>query len=181
MFEQLTERIQKVFKDLRGQGKLSEENIQQALDEVRLALLEADVELETAKGFLERVKAKALGRDVALKFLLKVHSQDERSRERFRREARIVARLRHPNVLQVHDFGEEQGHLFLVTEYVAGGTLQDLLRREGVLTPARALELLGPVASALDHLHSHNIIHRDVKPSNILLDLDGAVNVIGGS
>jgi len=66
MFERLTERVQKVFKDLRGQGKLSEENIGQALEEVRSALLEADVHLDTAKAFLERVKVKALGRDVAL-------------------------------------------------------------------------------------------------------------------
>lgn len=66
MFEQLTEKIQKVFKNLRGQGKLSEENIQEALKQVRLALLEADVNVETAKLFLERVKAKALGREVAL-------------------------------------------------------------------------------------------------------------------
>jgi signal recognition particle subunit SRP54 len=66
MFERLTERVQKVFKDLKGQGKLSEENIAQALEEVRSALLEADVHLDTAKAFLERVKAKALGRDVAL-------------------------------------------------------------------------------------------------------------------
>ena len=116
----------------------------------------------------------SLDRHVALKFLPAIYGEIDQSRERFKREARVVARLRHPNVLQVHDFGEEQGHLFLVTEYVPGGTLQDLLRREGVLTPERALKLLGPVASALDHLHSQNIIHRDVKPSNILLDLDGS-------
>jgi len=66
MFEQLTEKIQKVFKNLRGQGKLSEENIQEALNEVRLALLEADVDLETVKTFLEKIKTKALGKDVSL-------------------------------------------------------------------------------------------------------------------
>ena len=66
MFENLTDRIQKVFKNLRGQGKITEENIEEALKEVRLALLEADVNLETVKMFLDKIKAKALGRDVAL-------------------------------------------------------------------------------------------------------------------
>jgi serine/threonine-protein kinase len=116
----------------------------------------------------------SLDRYVALKFLPAIHGEIAQSRERFKREARTVARLRHPNVLQVHDFGEEQGHLFLVSEYVPGGTLQDLLRREHRLPLSRALSLLEPVASALDHLHAQNIIHRDVKPSNILLDQDGA-------
>jgi serine/threonine-protein kinase len=116
----------------------------------------------------------SLDRYVALKFLPAIHGEIAQSRERFRREARVVARLRHPNVLQVHDFGEEQGHLFLVTEYVPGGTLQDLLRREERLTVGRALGLLEPVAAALDHLHAQQVIHRDVKPSNILLDQEGA-------
>ena len=66
MFEQLTEKIQKVFKNLRGQGKLTEENIQEALKEVRLALLEADVNIETTKLFLEKVRVKALGKEVSL-------------------------------------------------------------------------------------------------------------------
>ena len=116
----------------------------------------------------------SLERSVALKFLATSHGQEDQSHERFKREARVVARLRHPNLLQVYDFGEEQGFLYLATEYVPGGTAQDLLRREGPLPPERVVRLLGPVAGALDHLHEHGIVHRDVKPSNILLDDAGA-------
>jgi eukaryotic-like serine/threonine-protein kinase len=125
-------------------------------------------------GVVWKAHQPALDRSVALKFLTNIDSRVEQSRERFRREARIVARLRHPNVLQIHDFGEEQGYLFFVTEYVPGGTVQDLLRQEGKLRLERAVDLLGPIADALDHLHRHGVIHRDVKPSNILLDLNGA-------
>ncbi|MFN0071962.1 MAG: protein kinase domain-containing protein [Chloroflexota bacterium] len=125
-------------------------------------------------GLVWRAHQPALERDVAVKLLsLGGQRQDEASRERFQREARIIGRLRHPNVLQVHDFGEEQGFLYLVTEYMPGGTLQDLLKREQMLPVRHAVKLLRPIAEALDYLHRNNVIHRDVKPSNILFSADG--------
>ncbi|MCC7106704.1 MAG: CHAT domain-containing protein, partial [Chloroflexi bacterium] len=124
-------------------------------------------------GVVWRAYQASLDRYVAIKFMPAVVAADETNRERFKREARMVARMRHPNILTVHDFGELQGQLFLVTEYVPGGTFQDVLKSEGRLPVARALQLLRPVASALDHVHAHQVVHRDVKPSNILLGEEG--------
>ena len=125
-------------------------------------------------GVVWRAYQPSLDRDVAVKLLPVMGQQhDEMTRDRFHREARIIGRLRHPNIIQVHDFGEEQGFLYLITEFMPGGTVQDLLKREGALPANRAVILLMPVADALDHLHQQGIIHRDVKPSNILLSADG--------
>ncbi|MBT3391951.1 MAG: serine/threonine protein kinase, partial [Chloroflexi bacterium] len=93
--------------------------------------------------------------------------------ERFREEARLVARLKHPHILSVYALGEDQGRFYLVMDYIPGGSLKDLLAEDGPLPFARALEVLMQIASALDYAHGQNLVHRDVKPGNILLDAQG--------
>ncbi|HEX5506815.1 MAG TPA: protein kinase, partial [Thermomicrobiales bacterium] len=115
----------------------------------------------------------SLERRVAVKVIAPALAGDPVFVERFRREAQTVARLRHPNILTVHDFGEDGEILFLVAEYIEGGTLRALLR--GPLAPAPALDLVAQVGAALDYAHARGIIHRDVKPGNVFLDGGRAV------
>ena len=112
-----------------------------------------------------------LDRYVAIKVLPDFFADDPGYRERFQQEARSVARLKHPNILEVSDFGYEEGLAYLVLELVEGGTLQD---RVGSPMELREVVLiLEQLAGALDHAHAHGILHRDLKPSNILLHKDG--------
>jgi Protein kinase domain len=117
-----------------------------------------------------RARDERLGRDVALKLLAPELTDDEQFRKRFLRESRIAASLNHPNIVPVYAAGEIGGMLYLAMRFVHGADLKALLRRESRLEPARALALLGQVASALDTAHSHGLVHRDVKPANILLE-----------
>ncbi|MFB7718871.1 serine/threonine-protein kinase [Nocardia sp. NPDC056100] len=108
-------------------------------------------------------------RAVALKVLPRLLSGDTTYRARFRREANIVAGLSDPHVVPIHTFGEIDGQLFLDMRLVVGRTLQELLLTDGALAPRRSVTIVEQVASALDDAHAHGIIHRDVKPSNILI------------
>jgi YVTN family beta-propeller protein len=114
-----------------------------------------------------------LGRPVALKVLAASVAEDERFRERLLRESRLAASLDHPNVIPIYEAGEEDDRLFIAMRYVPGGDLKALLRREGALDPARAVAIFEQIADALDAAHRHGLVHRDVKPSNVLLDRDG--------
>ena len=119
-----------------------------------------------------------LDRDVALKVLRRDLARDEAFVSRFRREARSAARLSHPNVVSVFDQGDDDGHMFLAMEYVPGQTLREVMKAEGPLTPRAALDLMAPVLQALGAAHRAGIIHRDVKPENIILrEDDGTVKV----
>ncbi|TMG10726.1 MAG: serine/threonine protein kinase, partial [Chloroflexi bacterium] len=109
----------------------------------------------------------ALDRHVAVKVWPEFFADDPSYRERFQQEARSVAALRHPNILQVFDYGHDDGVAFIVMELVEGGTLAD--RLDGPMPLDEALSLLEPVAAALDYAHSREVLHRDIKPSNILL------------
>jgi YVTN family beta-propeller protein len=110
-----------------------------------------------------------LKRHVALKLLASELAQDERFRARFLRESELAASLDHPNVVPVYEAGEADGLLYIAMRYVVGTDLKALLRAEGALTPERALVLVGQVANALDAAHERGLVHRDVKPSNVLL------------
>jgi serine/threonine-protein kinase len=127
----------------------------------------------TATVFL--AEDQTLGRQVAVK---RLHGAEvtEVTAERLRREARIMASLHHPNLVTVLDMLMEDDDLFLVMEYVRGGTLGDVLE-DAPLEPARMLKLLRPVAAALDHAHWHKVVHRDVKPSNVLVSDRGDVKL----
>ncbi len=114
-----------------------------------------------------------LGRPVALKVLAARVAEDDRFRERLLRESRIAASLDHPNVVPIYEAGEEDGRLFIAMRYVRGLDLKALLRREGALEPARAVGIAEQIAGALDAAHRRGLVHRDVKPSNVLLDSDG--------
>jgi beta-lactamase class A len=113
----------------------------------------------------------AVDRAVALKVVRADLAADPTFVARFLREAHAVARLQHPHILALYDFGEQGTRAFLVMPYVDGGTLADWLRRPH--TPGEVVALLRPIAAALDHAHRQGIVHRDVKPSNILLVADG--------
>jgi len=119
-----------------------------------------------------------LARDLALHRVvaIKVLRQEFRSRpedcERFRREARMTARLSHPNIVPVHAFGESRGLLYFVMKYVDGESLADRLRREGRLPSAEVRRILADLALALDYAHRQGVVHRDLKPENILLDAE---------
>lgn len=110
-----------------------------------------------------------LNRTVAVKVLFPELARDEAFVERFRREARSAASLNHHNIVSVYDFGEDEDSWFIVMEYVEGRTLRDIIRSEGQLDPARAAGLAAEVAAALVAAHEHGIIHRDVKPANVLI------------
>jgi hypothetical protein len=111
-----------------------------------------------------------LDRQVAIKLLADNFAGDEELRKRFSREARIAARLDHPNVVQVFDVGEDEERPYIVMEHVEGGTLADRLsRRRRSLDRAEALRLLGQLCDGLGHAHSRKLVHRDIKPQNLLL------------
>jgi serine/threonine protein kinase len=124
-----------------------------------------------------RARDVQLGRRVAIKLLHDRYSDDPEYVERFRREARAVARLSHPNIVTVIDRGEDASRQFIVFEHVDGENLKDLVLREGRLPLRRALELAIAVADGLAFAHQHELVHRDVKPQNVLLSREGEVKV----
>ena len=111
-----------------------------------------------------------LGKRVALKVLPPEYMKDGSFRERFEREARLAASLEHPNIVPVTDAGEFEGELWIAMRYVDGTDLRQVLNEHGALNPIRAVSILGRVANALDTAHAAGLIHRDVKPGNILLE-----------
>ncbi|MDQ4019309.1 MAG: protein kinase, partial [Actinomycetota bacterium] len=124
-----------------------------------------------------RAHDRVLERDVALKVLDERYGDDPEYVERFRREARAIARLSHPNVVTVIDRGEAEGRQFIVFEHVRGLNLKQLLKNRGRLPVAQALALAHQAARGLAYAHENGIVHRDVKPQNVLVDADGVAKV----
>ena len=118
-----------------------------------------------------------LSRPVAIKRLFPEFAADPSFVERFRREATAAANLTHPNVVAVHDWGAAAGTYYIVMEYMDGQSLAELLRSNGPLPPEQAAEITLYVAAALGFAHDNGVIHRDVKPGNVLLSPDGQVKV----
>jgi eukaryotic-like serine/threonine-protein kinase len=124
-----------------------------------------------------RAHDRLLERHVALKVMHDQYTGDDDYVERFRREARAVAQLSHPNIVTVIDRGEQDGRQFIVFEYVDGENLKARLEREGPLPEREAIELALQVATALSFAHAEGLVHRDVKPQNVLLNEDGQAKV----
>ncbi|HYN37000.1 MAG TPA: serine/threonine-protein kinase, partial [Actinomycetota bacterium] len=115
-----------------------------------------------------------LGRKVALKVLAPDMADDEEFRQRFLRESQMAARVEHKNIIPVYDAGEADGLLYISMRYVDGSDLKTLITERAPLETDYALGLMGQVASALDAAHKHGLVHRDVKPGNILIEPDGS-------
>jgi serine/threonine protein kinase len=118
-----------------------------------------------------RAHDERLGRPVALKILAPALASDPDFRRRFIAESRAAAAVDDPHIIPIYEAGEAEGALFIAMRFVGGGDLRHVLAREGALPPARAAEFLSPVASALDAAHRAGLVHRDVKPANILVDV----------
>jgi YVTN family beta-propeller protein len=121
-------------------------------------------------GVVYRATHIALDHVVALKVIAPDLAGDERFRRRFADESRIAVSIRHPNVVQIHHAGEEQGLLFVTMDLIEGTDLRGLLRERGVLDPERAVQITEQVASALDAAHAKGLVHRDIKPGNALIE-----------
>src|SRR6266508_4138412 len=119
-----------------------------------------------------------LARRMAIKILLSQYAHDPAFLERFRREAQSAASLSHPNIVSVFDTGSDGDTWFIVMELVAGNTLRDLIHLHGPVHPARAAEICSEVAGALAVAHARGIVHRDVKPGNVMLTTEGKVKVM---
>src|SRR5919197_4274884 len=126
-----------------------------------------------------RAHDRKLDREVAIKLLADNLAGDDEVRKRFSREARLAAKLDHPNVVQVFDVGDDDGRPFIVMEYVDGGTVGDRLKRRGrSLATNEALQLLCQLCEGLGHAHSKKLVHRDIKPQNLLLrESDGCLKI----
>jgi hypothetical protein len=126
-----------------------------------------------------RARDLKLDREVAIKLLADNFAGDDEVRKRFSREARLAARLDHPNVVQVFDVGEDEDRPYIVMEHVEGGTLEDRLnRRRGSLDRDDALRLLGQLCEGLGHAHAKKLVHRDIKPQNLLVrESDGCLKI----
>src|SRR6476659_10876188 len=122
-----------------------------------------------ASGAVFLARDEHLDRPVALKLLSPELAADERFRERFLRDSRIVAHLDHPGVVSVYAAGEQDGRLYLAMRYVDEGDLGEAIERDGRLEPDRTLHILRQVGEALDAAHAAGLIHRDVKPGNVLV------------
>ena len=126
-------------------------------------------------GVVYRAVQLSLDRTVALKVIAPALMQDAAIRRRFMRESKVAASIDHPNVIPIYYTGEEGGVAFIAMRYVPGDDLRTLVRRSGALPPERAAWIVGQVAAALDAAHAAGLVHRDVKPANVLLDRDDHV------
>ena len=127
-------------------------------------------------GVVYKARQPRLNRFVALKILAREKEQDAQFAERFTREAQALARLNHPNIVTVHDFGEAGGHCYLVMEFVDGLNLRQLLQARKMPSD-QALTIVPKICEALQYAHEQGVVHRDIKPENILLDKSGRVKI----
>ncbi len=138
------------------------------------------VERPIARGGMAEVflaHDQVLDRPVAVKVLFPEFARDPSFVERFRREAQNAASLNHPNIVGVYDWGQEDGTYFIVMEYVEGRSLRDVLRSQGTIAPMQAAGIAAEIADALAFAHRNGVVHRDVKPGNVLLTPTGQVKV----
>ncbi|MGE0452314.1 MAG: protein kinase [Vicinamibacteria bacterium] len=133
---------------------------------------------EGAMGVVYRARDAALGRVVALKMLSTEVGADREQRQRFLREAEAVGRLNHPNIVQVFDLGEREGHLYMAMELLEGEDLRALIDRQAELPLLERVSILESICQGLGYAHSKGVVHRDVKPANILVTREGRVKIL---
>ncbi|AEE96187.1 Stk1 family PASTA domain-containing Ser/Thr kinase [Mahella australiensis] len=124
-----------------------------------------------------RAHCHLLSRDVAVKILRPEYANNEEFIRRFRKEAQAAASLSHHNIVNIYDIGNDNNLRYIVMEYIDGPTLKDIIKRDAPLAYERAVNIAIQICAALDHAHKHGIIHRDIKPQNIMLTADGVVKV----
>lgn len=127
-------------------------------------------------GAVYQARQTGLDRHVALKIIMPEVAGEPGFAERFVREARVLARLNHPHIVTIHDFGQREGLHYLIMEYVDGVSLREVLQT-GRMAPAEALRIIPPLCEALQYAHEEGIVHRDIKPENILVDRKGRVKI----
>lgn len=133
-----------------------------------------------AMGVVYRAVDPNIGRTVALKTMrLDVHgAQEQEMLKRFKREAQLAGVMNHPNLVTIYDAGDHEGVFYIAMEFVEGHTLQAILHEERALPPERIIEISRQVCAGLDYAHSHEVVHRDVKPANIMVGVNGAVKIM---
>ncbi|MEO9175717.1 MAG: protein kinase, partial [Gaiellales bacterium] len=119
----------------------------------------------------------SLHRKVAIKVLAERYAEDEQFVERFRREAQSAAGLNHPNIVAIYDRGVAEGTYYIAMEYLDGPTLKDVIDERGGLEPNRAIGFATQILSALRFAHNHGVVHRDIKPQNVVVAPDGRLKV----
>ena len=124
-----------------------------------------------------RANDEKLERSVTVKVLKEEFTEDEDFRSRFKTEARAAAKLSHPNIVNVYDVGEGNGIYYIVMEYVHGETLKKVIQKSAPLDNVTTLSIAIQMASALEHAHQHGVVHRDIKPQNILISMDGTIKI----
>jgi len=132
---------------------------------------------EGGMALVYKAECSLLCRTVAVKILRPQYASDSEFVERFRREARAAASLSHPNIVGIYDVGQEDGVDYIVMEYIPGENLKAIIRKEAPLSIERSLDITKKISEALHHAHQRNIVHRDIKPHNILITPDGQVKV----
>jgi serine/threonine protein kinase len=132
---------------------------------------------EGGMALVYKAECSLLCRTVAIKILRPQYANDAEFVERFRREARSAASLSHPNVVNIYDVGQEDGMDYIVMEYIPGENLKNIIKKEAPFSIRKALDYTRQIAEALNHAHQRNIIHRDIKPHNILVTPDGQLKV----
>ena len=133
---------------------------------------------EGAMGVVHRARDTALGRVVALKMLTADLGEDDEIVQRFRREAEAIGRLNHPHIVTVYDLGESEGHAFMAMELLEGDDLRTLIDRAGEIPLPDRVRILAQVAEGLAYAHSRGVVHRDVKPANIMVTTSGQVKLL---